>query len=93
MRIYPLSRWVVFGKLDSSDPVDFDFEVNDAEFELLKKHENADAILSMEPELETLYQRALEESSELSQKELQAMLEPDEDDDTDYYDYHVGFRT
>ena len=93
MPLYHLSRWVCFGKLDSSDPVDFDFEVTDAEYDLLKKHESADSILSMEPELETLYQRALEESSELSPKEMQAMLESDEDDDTDFYDYHVGFRT
>ena len=92
MPFYPLERWVCFGKLDCSDPIDFDFEVTPAEFERLKHYDQAGHSLSSVPELEGLYLRALSESSELGQTELQNMLGDDEDDQTDYYDYHVNFR-
>ena len=90
---YPLSRWVCFGKLDCSDAVDFDFEVTEEEHQLLQKYDAAGQSLSEVPELVELYNRALDESSEVSQKEMQSNLEADEEDDTDYYDYHVNFRS
>lgn len=91
--LYPLSRWVCFGKLDCSDPVDFDLEVTEEEYQLLQKYDAEGLSLSEVPELLEVYNRALDESSEISQKELQSNLDADEDDDTDYYDYHVNFRS
>lgn len=92
MLTYPLSRWVNFGKLDSSDPIDFDFEVTEEEHALLQKYDDEGWCLGSVPELETLYERALDESTELSIAELREGLEPDEEDSTDYYEYRVGFR-
>ena len=90
---YPLSRWVCFGKLDCSDAVDFDLEVTEEEYQLLRKYDSEGLSLNEVPDLAELYSRALDESSEISQKELQSNLGDDEEDDTDYYDYHVNFRS
>lgn len=90
MKLYTLARWVVFGKGDSGEPVEFDIEVTEEQYEMLKRCEEEGVDFYDIPD-EELRIAACIIGEELSQSELMEFMDPDDQGNIDYYDYRVGF--
>lgn len=90
--VFNLVRWLDYGKLDSCEPVAFPLEVTPFEYTLLSYHERTGRALSDIPELASLYERALAEATELFVEDIRSHLDPEDEDNSDWYEYHVGFE-
>lgn len=90
MKSFTLSRWTVFGKLDSSDPVEFDIEVTDEQYEMLARCSEEGVNFYDIPD-ETVRIAACILGEELSKAELREFMDKDDQENIEYYDYRVGF--
>lgn len=90
MKLYTLARWVVFGKGDSSDPVEFDIAVTDEQYELLSRCEEEGVDFYDLPD-EALRIGTCIIAEEMSKSELRESMDPDDQENIEYYDYRVGF--
>lgn len=86
MKTYTLIRWVVFGKGDASDAEEFEIEVTDEQYALLKRCEEDEVDFYDIPDEELISKICT-----LAEEESKEELDPDDEDGAEFYDYMVGF--